>query len=113
MLADERIKHTNIFVAVVATIVSRRTAMPKGAIQIDVAQIKLINTLKNYHFDHREKSALHRLKADSRFLLAVEMTVSVSCAYHFKSHSMPDVHFVSVDDTVSNRTRMFENRAST
>ena len=113
MFGDERIEHANIFVAVVANIVSRRAAMPKGAIQTDVAQIKLINTLKNCHFDHRGKSALHRLKARSRFLLATEMTVIVSCAYHFKSHSMPDVHFVSVDDTVSNRIRMFENRAST
>ena len=79
--------------------VSRRAAMPEGVMQTDVAQIKLINTLKNCHFDRREKSALLPLKAHSRFLPAVEMTVIVWRAYHFKSHPMSDVHFVSLDNT--------------
>ena len=55
--------------------VSSRAAMPEGAIQTDVAQIKLIITLKNCHFDRSEKSALHPLRMRSRFLPAVEMTV--------------------------------------
>ena len=57
-----------------------------GAIQTDVAQIRLTNPTKNCHFDRREKSAARLYRMQSRFLPTVEMTVLVCCVYHFESH---------------------------
>ena len=100
MPGDESINHTNILIAAVEIGVSKRAAKREGAIQTDVAHIQLFITLKkNCHFDRREKSALLPLKAHSRFLPAVEMTVIVWRAYQRRSHPMPDVDFVSLDNT--------------